>query len=279
MGRKQKERQKKKNNQKLLAARTSVATATSTASSGDTVGGNNSATADRSSSVVGVGVSVAAAKKGTTTESTTMATCYHGSTAENTAKGSYFRMAIDEWLTIIVINLADKNPTEILTVTSNFDVKHKELMNNPEFIKQVFALATYMFQKDYGSEEYSSFKQTLQYIIHLGIKSKYVRSPLSASREKFDKYCRDIETDRGIINVLFRETNTFCHCMKPYKEEAKAMEKVGACSGCKDEFPKMNLKRCSRCLIVQYCSKECMKKSWPTHKQFCTPHHEQTMKE
>ena len=71
-------------------------------------------------------------------------------------------------------------------------------------------------------------------------------------RGKCDKYSRDCLTNRGIINCLFRETNTFCNCMKPYKEEAKAMEKLGMCMMCDQEFPKMQLKRCFRCLAVQY---------------------------
>jgi len=55
----------------------------------------------------------------------------HGSTAENVAMGSRFRMAIDEWLTIILTNVADQNPTERIIVLSNFEVKHKELFNVP----------------------------------------------------------------------------------------------------------------------------------------------------
>jgi len=266
MGRKQKERQKKKNNQKLLAAAT--ATTTATASSGDAVGGNNSATAGRSSSVIdGDGD---AAKKEATTE-TTIATCYHGSTAENFAEGSKYQMVINEWLSIFM-NLADKNAAEFRIVISNFHVKHKKLMNNPEFNQRVFALATDIFLNSSGSEEYYFSKQKLLNVLRFGIRSKYWHSSLSGDREKYNKYLRDIETNRGIINVLYRETNTFCKCMTPYKEETKKMEKVGMCYECCQEFPKILLRRCSRCLVTQYCSNKCMKKSWPTHKLFCRPH-------
>ena len=295
MGRKQKERQKKKKkNQKLLAAATATATAaaTATASSGNAAGGNTSATAvrsRRSSSVVDVEIAgdgdgdvdvdvddgVAAAKKGATMEATPIATCNHGSTAENITKGSNFQMAIDEWLTI-VMNLAGKNPIEARKVLSAFYVKHKELTNNPEFNQGVFAVATDIFLKNsYGSEEYdSSSKEMLQDVLNLGIKSKY-----RFDREKCHKYIRDSLTNRGIINVLFRETNIFCNCMKPYKEDAKVMEKIGMCCGCADEFPKIQLRCCSRCLTVKYCSNKCMKNDWPTHKQFCTQHYEQTSEE
>jgi len=243
MGRKQKERQKKKNNQKMLATAT-----TATASSGDAVGGNNSATAGRSNRVDGVdcvdvdvdvdddvGVVVAAAM-----ERITMATCYHGSTAGNFAKGSNFQMALDEWHTMCV-HLAGKNPREVGIGLSNFYAKHEKLMNNPEFDQCVFAAGTDIFLNSYGSEEYSSSKQMLQTVLNLGIVSKYGYSPLSADSEKCGKYNRDSNTDRGIINVLDRETTNFCNCMTPYKEEAKRMEKEGACYGCSHAFPKTAL--------------------------------------
>jgi len=263
MGRKQKERQKKKNNQKLLAA----ATATTTASSGAAVGGNKSATTGRSSSVIDGDGDGDDAKKQATTE-TTIATCHHGSTADNFAEGSKYRMVINEWLSIFILMiLADTNEAEFRIVISNFHVKHKKLMNNPEFNQCVFAVATDIFLNSSGSEEYSSSKPKLLNVLRFGIRSKYY-----GDRDKYNKYLRDIETNRGIINVLYRETNTFCKCMTPYKEETKTMEKVGHCYECCQEFPKKLLRRCSRCLVTQYCSNTCMKKSWPTHKQFCRPH-------
>jgi len=274
MGRKQKERQKKKNEQKLLALATGTATekaaAAAVSSSGKAVGGgNNSATAGRSSSVIDGEGDADAAKKEATTETTTIATsCYHGSTADNFVEGSKYRMVINEWLSIFILMiLADTNEAEFRIVISNFHVKHKKLMNNPEFNQCVFAVATDIFLNSSGSEEYSSSKPKLLNVLRFGIRSKYY-----GDRDKYNKYLRDIETNRGIINVLYRETNTFCKCMTPYKEETKTMEKVGHCYECCQEFPKKLLRRCSRCLVTQYCSNTCMKKSWPTHKQFCRPH-------
>ena len=128
-----------------------------------------------------------------------------------------------------------------------------------------------MFKTSYGSEENFLSKWKLKSVLNLGIRS-YWSSSLSIDNEKYEKYSRDSLTKRGIINILDRETKTFCHCMKPYKEEAKRMEKIGMCRNCRKGFPKLKLKSCSRCLNTQYCSNKCMKNSWPTHKQFCTPH-------
>jgi hypothetical protein len=46
----------------------------------------------------------------------------------------------------------------------------------------------------------------------------------------------------------------------------------GQCAGCgtKEETVKKMLK-CSRCLIVRYCSVGCQKKHWPVHKKVCSP--------
>ena len=210
-------------------------------------------------------------------ETITMATCYHGSTAEDVAKGSPFRMVIDEWHTMgYRMHVAGKNHTEVSIMISNFNVKHKKLMSNPKFHPCVSAIGTDIFLKSYGSEAYPLYKEKqIRGVLGLGIRSKYMDCPFVADKEKYQKYMRDIMTGRGIINVLDRETNNFCNCMKPYKEEAKTMEKSGLCYGCRQEFPKMQLKRCSGCLCIQYCSNKCMKKKWPTHKQFCKPHNEQ----
>ena len=250
MGRKQKERQKKKN-QAAAAAAAAAATAAATSTGNTAAGVNTSATAGRSSSVIDIDgdidIGVAAAKKGTsTTDTTIMARCYHGSTAENVAMGSHFRMAIDEWITTL-INSADKNRPEKQIVFTNFQVKHKELLSNPEFFQCIFALGTDMFKTSYGSEENFLSKWKLKSVLNLGIRS-YWSSSLSIDNEKYEKYSRDSLTKRGIINILDRETKTFCHCMKPYKEEAKRMEKIGMCRNCRKGFPKLKLKSCSRCL-------------------------------
>ena len=88
--------------------------------------------------------------------------------------------------------------------------------------------------------------------------------------DKINKYCRDIETDRGIIRCLARETiSSSCECMKAKKLEAQLMEKLGECHGCMQEFPKMNLRLCTRCKVSKFCSNECMKKHWSEHKLYC----------
>ncbi|KAJ7114325.1 hypothetical protein C8R44DRAFT_227342 [Mycena epipterygia] len=42
-----------------------------------------------------------------------------------------------------------------------------------------------------------------------------------------------------------------------------------SCTNCHKIDPDLKLSRCGRCKEAWYCSKECQKKHWPKHKEFC----------
>ena len=91
--------------------------------------------------------------------------------------------------------------------------------------------------------------------------------PESEYARNFKKYSRDILTERGRINCMAREIP--CDCMEEKRIEAKSMAKVANCFRCYGEFPKEKMLRCKGCDLFQYCSKECRKKQWPRHKEYC----------
>lgn len=41
------------------------------------------------------------------------------------------------------------------------------------------------------------------------------------------------------------------------------------CSGCKKMFFVSELRRCSKCKLDKYCTEECQKSHWKTHKKYC----------
>jgi len=89
---------------------------------------------------------------------------------------------------------------------------------------------------------------------------------LSETLEKFTSYQRDICTVRGAVKVLARKAP--CDCMKSEKKRVKPMEKLWNCSNCYKEFPKGELYKCA-CHTVLYCSKECQREDWPSHRLLC----------
>jgi len=194
-------------------------------------------------------------------------TCTHGSTIENFLNGSGYQDAIDEWVNN-ELNVA--NAEDLIMLMLAYNEKHKALMKDPAFITHVFAYGTATFLKYNGSGSTAltqkSILKLIRYGLGLGLTMRY-----GSETEKHMKYARDIHTERGIINCLHRETTMHCSCMEPYKEAAKTMDKVGVCYGCRNEFPKNRLFRCSQCRAVQYCGKDCMKEHWPKHKVYCVP--------
>jgi hypothetical protein len=56
---------------------------------------------------------------------------------------------------------------------------------------------------------------------------------------------------------------------KMHLEARKTIPKVGFCWHCKDEKERVLLSVCSRCMIDQYCSRECQLANLSGHKKDC----------
>ena len=67
--------------------------------------------------------------------------------------------------------------------------------------------------------------------------------------------------------LKFYSKRISCSCLKKMHQEArKTLPKMGRCCGCDEEFERVALSVCSRCMVDQYCSRECQVASWPKHK-------------
>jgi len=84
---------------------------------------------------------------------------------------------------------------------------------------------------------------------------------------------RDLEGDVSSITrdtLKFFRKRTSCKCLKKMHLEArKSAPKMGICWNCKAKRERNTLSLCSRCMIFQYCSRECQLADWSAHERNC----------
>ena len=70
--------------------------------------------------------------------------------------------------------------------------------------------------------------------------------------------------------IKFYRKRTSCKCLKKMHLEArKTMPKLSNCYNCDKHMERVALSVCSRCMVSQYCSRECQVADWPSHKRHC----------
>ncbi|XP_075265551.1 uncharacterized protein LOC142357954 [Convolutriloba macropyga] len=101
---------------------------------------------------------------------------------------------------------------------------------------------------------------------------KWLHNQDLASDEPSSEFLRCLyktRTDRGTTLYLSSMLPSHCHCLDDDARAAASEPKTGKCMTCEVQKPAQELKRCARCKFAQYCSRECQKKDWPSHKPFC----------
>ena len=194
--------------------------------------------------------------------------CFHGSTADKFHPNSEFMKAVQGYLEmrdqVDLLNNQDGSRTQQeIAIEKRYIVDHKHLCTDPEFYRFIFSFCTKQYLASNNFKDQLR-RQVIQYLLLLGLRCQY-----SATPDKLTKYLRDIETERGMIKMLVRETATYCDCMNEGKGIAKKMDKIALCHGCQKEFPKATLLICTGCQYVRYHSRECQINHRPIHKDKC----------
>lgn len=73
----------------------------------------------------------------------------------------------------------------------------------------------------------------------------------------------------GVRLEQFRQAMSMVSLADEQEQRQKQQAALTACARCKKSEQPEALKRCGRCLQVCYCSADCQKADWPTHKKAC----------
>ena len=84
---------------------------------------------------------------------------------------------------------------------------------------------------------------------------------------------RDLRIGTSSISrdaLKFYSKRVSCSCLKSKHQKARrTIPKTGRCLNCNEEMERVALSVCGRCMVMQYCSKECQVFHWPKHKDDC----------
>jgi hypothetical protein len=101
-----------------------------------------------------------------------------------------------------------------------------------------------------------------------GLQHVSLESPNIQVMLDFQASVRKIGCDHGLVMFLSKQIP--CSCLEEDKNNAKQAPKKRGCNYCYSEDLKMELKKCSQCEAVKYCSKECQVADWRAgHKKEC----------
>jgi len=152
---------------------------------------------------------------------------------------------------------------------------HPKIWNNEDYMKLVLAilarigtnillgegsemsLATYAAQSIVALEHYNGTDDIDSVINSQVVVSKWENLRISSSSSRRD--C-----------LKFYRKRSSCKCLKKMHLEArKTIPKMGLCWNCDKEMKRVSLSTCSRCMVIQYCSRECQVDDWPAHERHC----------
>jgi hypothetical protein len=97
------------------------------------------------------------------------------------------------------------------------------------------------------------------------LQSKQLKKQLKEMR----RCLRKTRTDRGCALYVAKQTKKYCSCLEAIRAANAELPKTDVCAECHVQLPKSEMKRCSKCMKVVYCSRDCQAAQWSEHKQTC----------
>jgi len=161
--------------------------------------------------------------------------CYHGCTKkEFNNRGEHYKV-VEDW---IRTDLTDDDESYNKECDEFFKT-HKRVIEDPTFSCFVLAHVTDDFLKgkdDATLRDRLCLLLLMRYELIPRQEGKDVDSSESEYYKNYNKYDRDIDTERGRIKCMAREIP--CDCMEEKRIAAKFMDKVAMCFGCGKDSPK-----------------------------------------
>ncbi|KAL9187279.1 hypothetical protein ACHAXT_001382 [Thalassiosira profunda] len=84
-----------------------------------------------------------------------------------------------------------------------------------------------------------------------------------------DQLFKDFYDDTERETIKYFAKIAKCSCLRAKYKRAKSQPKRGACWKCHAVKERKLLLECTGCRVHSYCSKECQRKDWPDHKEYC----------
>ena len=147
--------------------------------------------------------------------------------------------------------------------------------NHRELATQTFVLVgTNMLLAEEINSGALSMAKTIVLLEHFD--SREVDGSLASSFYSRTAASKRRDLDRGSIGterdlLKFYRKRLSCKCLKRMHLDArKVIPKTGRCANCRIEKERVDLSVCSKCMVNQYCSKECQVAELSAHKTDCS---------
>ena len=182
---------------------------------------------------------------------------------------SFMRDFIDHWSKSAAC-------TSILEIITSPFQTHLQVLNDEIYREMVvnimIRIGTNMLLCEDRVEQALTLAKVINILKHHGGTSNFdVVYNSRKIRTKMRDLDIDITSNSGRRDALkFYSKRVSCSCLKKMHQEARrTILKMGFCYGCQQEKERVILSVCSRCMILQYCSRECQVAHRPRHKEDC----------